>query len=129
MCDVTFTPVLIICDVQSRKSCNPADTRTGVGESPAVVPKQLMGALYSTGEAMVDPREALARLPSYLQERHGIAFKWGKCVNYIADNRRTITDPFQKFRQSAFFIVIALQVRTGIARACTVGSACNGIAK
>jgi glycine/D-amino acid oxidase-like deaminating enzyme len=41
-------------------------------KSPAVVSQQLMGALYSTEEAMVDSREALARLPSYLQERHCI---------------------------------------------------------
>jgi FAD dependent oxidoreductase TIGR03364 len=54
--------------------------------SPAVVPQQLMGALYSTDEAIVDPREAIACLPAYLQERHGVAFKWGKCVSYIADN-------------------------------------------
>lgn len=55
-------------------------------KSPAVVPEQLMGALYSSDEAIVDPREAMACLPSYLQEKHGVVFKWGKCVGRIAGN-------------------------------------------
>lgn len=55
-------------------------------KSPAVVLQHLVGGLYSTTEAIVDPREAISRLPAYLQERHGIGCKWGKCVSYIADN-------------------------------------------
>ena len=54
--------------------------------SPAVVLQNLQGGLYSTEEAIVDPREAIAQLPAYLTERHGITFMWGKCVSYIADN-------------------------------------------
>lgn len=57
-----------------------------LGKSPAVLPLNLKGALYSTEEAIVDPREAIAALPVYLQEKHGIEFKWGKCVSCIADN-------------------------------------------
>jgi FAD dependent oxidoreductase TIGR03364 len=54
--------------------------------SPAVAPQHLMGALFSSEEAIVDPREAIAGLPSYLQQRYGVEIKWGKCVSYIADN-------------------------------------------
>ncbi|HEX6431814.1 MAG TPA: TIGR03364 family FAD-dependent oxidoreductase [Niastella sp.] len=55
-------------------------------KSPAVVPQSLKGGLYSTEEAIVDPREAMACLPAYLKERHCIECIWGKCVSYIADN-------------------------------------------
>ena len=57
-----------------------------VEKSPAVVPQSLKGGLYSTDEVIVDPREAIAMLPAYLQERHNITCIWGKCVSYIADN-------------------------------------------
>ncbi|OQP58200.1 oxidoreductase [Niastella vici] len=57
-----------------------------IERSPAVVPLNLQGGLYSTEEAIVDPREAISRLPAWLQERYGIHCLWGKCVSYVADN-------------------------------------------
>src|ERR1044072_217801 len=54
--------------------------------SPAVVRLNLMGALYSTEELIVDPREAIAKLPAWLQEQYGINCIWGKCVSYIGDH-------------------------------------------
>jgi FAD dependent oxidoreductase TIGR03364 len=57
-----------------------------IEKSPAVVPLNLLGALYSTEEAIVDPREAISCLPAYLQQRHDIKCIWGKCVSYVADN-------------------------------------------
>ncbi|OQP56605.1 TIGR03364 family FAD-dependent oxidoreductase [Niastella populi] len=57
-----------------------------VGMSPAVVPEKLKGGLYSTEEVIVDPREAIACLPSWLKEKHGVTFLWGRCVSYIAGN-------------------------------------------
>jgi FAD dependent oxidoreductase TIGR03364 len=57
-----------------------------VGEcSPATVLQNLQGGLYSGDEIIVDPREAIAALPFYLQEKFDIEFHWGKCVSYIAD--------------------------------------------
>ncbi len=44
----------------------------------------LLGGLYSADEMLVDPREALAALPGYLEEKYGVTFYWGKCVNYIS---------------------------------------------
>jgi FAD dependent oxidoreductase TIGR03364 len=43
-----------------------------------------MGALYSRDELIIDPREAIARMPSYLQEKYQVEFHWGKCVTYIS---------------------------------------------
>jgi FAD dependent oxidoreductase TIGR03364 len=48
-------------------------------------PDNLLGGLYSTDELLIDPREALAVLPDYLQDKWGVEFYWNKCVSYIAD--------------------------------------------
>jgi FAD dependent oxidoreductase TIGR03364 len=54
--------------------------------SEAVVSKNLMGGLYSAGELIVDPREAIAALPGYLNSKYGVEFYWNKCVSYISGN-------------------------------------------
>lgn len=51
----------------------------------AVVQENLLGGLYSADELIVDPRQAIASLPAYLQEKYGVEFCWGKCVSYISD--------------------------------------------
>ncbi len=51
----------------------------------AVNTENLLGGLYSADEMVVDPREALAKLPEYLEEKYNIEFEWGKCVSYVAD--------------------------------------------
>ena len=53
--------------------------------SGAVVGTGLMGGLYSADELIVDPREAISSLPAYLSEKYNVAFQWGKCVSYVAD--------------------------------------------
>ncbi len=45
-----------------------------LAQSPAVVPMNLKGGLYSTEEVIVDPREAIAKLPAWLQEQHNVIF-------------------------------------------------------
>jgi len=45
----------------------------------------LMGGLYSADEMLVDPREALAAFPGYLEEKYEVEFFWNKCVSYITD--------------------------------------------
>lgn len=51
----------------------------------AVNPENLIGGLYSPQEMIVDPVEAIAKLPAYFTRQFGIEFQWGKCVTYIAD--------------------------------------------
>lgn len=50
-----------------------------------VNPSGLAGGLYSIEEIIVDPREAIAKIPAFFTEQYGIEFYWGKCVSYIAD--------------------------------------------
>ncbi len=45
----------------------------------------LLGGLYSADEMLVDPREAIAALPGYLEDEYGVEFFWSKCVSSIAD--------------------------------------------
>jgi FAD dependent oxidoreductase TIGR03364 len=54
--------------------------------SEAVVSNNLFGGLYSADELIVDPREAIASLPGYLEAVYKVEFYWNKCVSYIADN-------------------------------------------
>jgi len=54
-------------------------------KSPAAVPEGLLGALYSSEELIVDPREAIAALPGWLSEKLKVEFYWGKCISYISD--------------------------------------------
>ncbi|RXK59352.1 TIGR03364 family FAD-dependent oxidoreductase [Lacibacter luteus] len=54
--------------------------------SEAVVETNLFGGLYSADELIVDPREAIASLPGYLESVYNVEFYWNKCVSYIADN-------------------------------------------
>lgn len=51
----------------------------------SVNPRNLIGGLYSPEELIVDPREAIAKLPAYFTEQYGVEFYWGKRVSYIAD--------------------------------------------
>jgi len=51
--------------------------------SPVIVKENLLGALYSPQEMIVDPREAISTIPSYLQEKYGVGFLWGKAVTEI----------------------------------------------
>jgi len=44
--------------------------------SEAVVKKGLKAALWSNEELIVDPREAIAKIPGYLEEQFGVKFHW-----------------------------------------------------
>ena len=57
-----------------------------LNSSQAVVEDGLLGALHSTDELIVDPREAISSLPGWLTEKYNTEFYWNKCVSYVADN-------------------------------------------
>lgn len=43
----------------------------------------LKGALFSGSEMIIDPRQAIRKLPVFLKERYGVEFIWSKPVNTI----------------------------------------------
>lgn len=51
----------------------------------AVNPDGLYGGLYSNTEIIIDPREAVAKVPIYLKEKHNIEFIWGKAVTNVSE--------------------------------------------
>lgn len=54
-----------------------------LAKSPAVNPENLKGALWSATEMIVDPREAIAGLPDYLNRRFGVQFVWKTMIHRI----------------------------------------------
>ena len=52
-------------------------------KSPATNPRNLKAALWSATEIIVDPREAIEKLPAYLSSKFGIEFNFGKAVSHI----------------------------------------------
>ncbi len=53
-------------------------------KSPAANLEGLLAALWSATEMTVDPRQAIRKLPDYLAEVYGVAFKFGTVVTDIA---------------------------------------------
>lgn len=50
---------------------------------PVVNGTGLLGGLHSATEMIVDPREAIAKIPIYLKEQHQVQFIWGKAVTNV----------------------------------------------
>jgi FAD dependent oxidoreductase TIGR03364 len=53
-------------------------------KSPAVNGNGLLGSLYSADEMIVDPREAIAGVARYLQEKWNVTFFWDTAVSNVA---------------------------------------------
>ncbi|WP_199100841.1 TIGR03364 family FAD-dependent oxidoreductase [Dyella sp. ASV21] len=62
------------------RTLSPAQVRE---HAPGVVSQGLLGALLSTDEWVVDPREAIRALPAWLAERYGVQFHWRKAVTRV----------------------------------------------
>lgn len=54
-----------------------------VAKSPATNPKGLKASLWSPTEIIVDPREAIWKLPAYLTKKYGIEFHFNKAVSRV----------------------------------------------
>jgi FAD dependent oxidoreductase TIGR03364 len=53
-------------------------------KSEAAITDGLLGALWSSTEVTVDPREVIQKLPAFLASNYPIEFQFGKVVNAIA---------------------------------------------
>ncbi len=51
-----------------------------------IVPRNLHGSLFSKDEIIVDPREAISKIPGFLAERYGVNFVWDAAVTSINAN-------------------------------------------
>ncbi|EAW38578.1 TIGR03364 family FAD-dependent oxidoreductase [Lyngbya sp. PCC 8106] len=52
-------------------------------KSAAVKTEGLLGTLWSSTEVIVDPREAIAKIPAFLAAEYGVEFEWGTVVTQI----------------------------------------------
>ncbi len=58
-----------------------------VAKSPATNPKNLKASLWSSTELIVDPREAIEKLPAYLNKKYGIEFHFNKAISRIENGK------------------------------------------
>jgi FAD dependent oxidoreductase TIGR03364 len=65
------------------RPCRLLNRDEALAASPALVAEGLRGALFNADELVVDPREAIARLPAYLGERLGVRFHWRTPVTSV----------------------------------------------
>lgn len=56
-------------------------------KSPAVRTEGLLAGLWSSTEIIVDPREAIAKIPGFLNQKYGVKFHFGTVVTEISDAR------------------------------------------
>lgn len=55
--------------------------------SPAICSDGLLGALWSSTELTVDPRQVIASLPKFLAERYGVQFFFNSAVQQVESSR------------------------------------------
>lgn len=65
------------------RQCRILSVAETLQRSQAAVKENLLGALWSPQEMIVDPREAIAKIPGWLQEKWGVKFIWGAAVTSI----------------------------------------------
>jgi D-hydroxyproline dehydrogenase subunit beta len=52
-------------------------------KSPAIVTQDLLGAMHSKTEVIVDPREAIGKIPVFLTAKYGVEFRFGTAVTQV----------------------------------------------
>ena len=70
----------VIYDHRKYKLLNAGDT---IYKSTAIVEDGLSGSLFSPDELIVDPRQAIAKIPLWLTEKYGVEFIYGKAATDI----------------------------------------------
>ncbi|MGV3603376.1 MAG: TIGR03364 family FAD-dependent oxidoreductase [Dyadobacter fermentans] len=71
-------------EVSAYRPVSCLDAAGTLAKSPAVNPDGLLGSLYSADEMIVDPREAIAAIPGYLQATFGVTFIWDTAISQVA---------------------------------------------
>jgi FAD dependent oxidoreductase TIGR03364 len=78
--------------------------------SCAVKADNFRGALYSSSELIVDPREAIEKLPAYLSEQFDIKFIWNTAVNRVEEN--AVFAGGKKFSADIVFVCSGQDIET-----------------
>lgn len=67
----------------NNRNCRLLSAEHTIEYSSAIVKENLAGSLFSEDEIIVDPREAIEKIPVWLTEKFGVRFIWGKAVTDI----------------------------------------------
>jgi FAD dependent oxidoreductase TIGR03364 len=73
--------------LKDRREIRLLSREEALDKSSAILPRGLRGALFSSEELMIDPREAMAKLPGYLSGKWGVEFYWGKCISSVVSQK------------------------------------------
>jgi FAD dependent oxidoreductase TIGR03364 len=71
----------------SHRACGILTAEAAIAKSPATNPHNLKASLWSPSELIVDPREAIAKLPAYLGSKFGIEFNFNRAVSRVEDGK------------------------------------------
>ena len=80
------------CKIQSAKEVT----------SPAVVKNGLLGALWSSEEIIVDPREAILKIPVMFSSQYSVTFHWAEAVTSIT--YPTVTTVKQRYSADRIYV-------------------------
>lgn len=67
-----------------------------------IVPRNLHGSLFSKDEIIVDPREAIYKIPEFLSERYGVQFIWNTTATSIT--RHTVFAGSKSYSADEIFV-------------------------
>jgi FAD dependent oxidoreductase TIGR03364 len=67
--------------------CGWLTPRQTLERTSAIRPEGLLGALWSTTELTVDPRQIVRTLPAFLAERYGVQFAFDTAVQHVETSR------------------------------------------
>lgn len=67
----------------NERSCELLTPNKTIQKSKAVIAKDLKCSLFSKDEMIVDPREAISKIPAYLSEKYGVQFNWNNSVTKV----------------------------------------------
>ncbi len=70
-------------NADKKRGCRVLSAAETNSKSGAVISYKLQGALYSPDEVIIDSRRAIAAIPAWLEEKHGVEFIWGRAVTAV----------------------------------------------
>lgn len=67
----------------AERNCELFNAGQTIKKSQAVVPNKLKCSLFSKDEMIIDPREAVSKIPEYLSEKYAVQFRWNSGVTNV----------------------------------------------
>lgn len=67
----------------SERNCELLSPQQTIAKSKAAVKNNLKLSLFSKDEMIVDPREAVSKIPEYLSEKYAVQFRWNSSVTKV----------------------------------------------